>query len=34
MTKREENIISRIFIYEINKELKAYKREAIPRLED
>jgi len=34
VAKREENVISRISIYEINKELKAREREVIPRLED
>jgi hypothetical protein len=34
IAKREESIISRISIYEINKELKAREKEAIPGPED
>jgi hypothetical protein len=34
VAKREESIISRISIYEINKELEARKKEAIPGPED
>ena len=34
IAKREENIIGRISIYEINKELKACEREVIPRPKD
>jgi hypothetical protein len=34
IAKREESIIGRISIYEINKELKAREREAISGLEN
>jgi hypothetical protein len=34
IAKKEESIIGRISIYEINKELEAREREAIPGPED
>ena len=34
IAKREDNIIGQISIYEINKELKARKKEAIPGSEN
>jgi hypothetical protein len=34
IAKREDNILGRISIYEINKELEARKKEAIPGPED
>jgi hypothetical protein len=34
IAKREDNIIGRISIYEIDKELEARKKEAIPGPED
>jgi hypothetical protein len=34
IAKREEGMISQISIYEINKELEARKKEAIPGPED
>jgi hypothetical protein len=34
VAKREENIIGRISIYEINKELEAREREVIPGPKD
>jgi hypothetical protein len=34
VAKREENVIGRISIYEIDKELKAREREAIPGPKD
>jgi hypothetical protein len=34
VAKREENVISRISIYEIDKELEAREQETIPGLKD